>query len=330
MPVIPTPEEIQYMEDHIDESLAPALHISAAVAMTAATVAVILRFLARRKTESGLGGDDYCLFLGYFFYMSYMIALEYDTKWGLGRHVILLVDARSLVINTYVCIAFYVFGMATIKTSILLLYHRIFPNQTFRKALLVLGALIFAWAMAAFFLSILTCVPVESSWDITIQGRCINYGTVTLVIGIFNILMDFIILVYPMPMLWKLQMPRRRKILLSFAFGAGSIACVVSIARLFYAQRVESTYDTTWDNVWAAMLSGLEMCTAIVACCTVTYRPLIERIFGTGGTGKSGSKASLSRDKGTHSKQGWSEISNCGSSRLLRLVLGSWHLHLLA
>lgn len=53
------------MQDHIDDDLTPSLHISSAVTMAAATASVILRFCARRKTQSGLGKDDYCLFLGY-------------------------------------------------------------------------------------------------------------------------------------------------------------------------------------------------------------------------------------------------------------------------
>ncbi|AEO62720.1 uncharacterized protein THITE_2084224 [Thermothielavioides terrestris NRRL 8126] len=286
MPILPNLDQVAYMLEHIDDDLTPSIHISSAVTMAGATAAVILRFLARRATESGFGKDDYCLFLGYFFYMSYMIALEYDTHWGFGRHVIVVTDARALVI-----------------TSILLLYHRIFPSKTFRRALMVLGAFIFAWAMAAFFPSIFTCFPIESTWDFSIQGFCIDYGKVTLVIGVFNIVIDFVILGYPMPMLWRLQMPKRRKTLLSLAFAAGSIACIVSIARLFYAREVESTYDATWDSIYGAVLSGVEMCTAIVACCTVTYRPLIERVFDTGSTAK-GSKASSGRHGGKHARQG--------------------------
>jgi hypothetical protein len=53
------------MLEHIDDDLTPSIHISSAVTMAGATAAVILRFLARRATESGFGKDDYCLFLGY-------------------------------------------------------------------------------------------------------------------------------------------------------------------------------------------------------------------------------------------------------------------------
>ncbi|KAK0636281.1 hypothetical protein B0T17DRAFT_74978 [Bombardia bombarda] len=223
------------MVAHIDDDLWSAVHISSGICIAAATISVILRFFARRRTPHGLGKDDYCLFAGYVclnvLYAVYIGFLEIDVRWGLGRHVIIVIDIEKYAISTSVCISCYVFGMVCIKLSILLLYHRIFPGRNFRNALLVLAAVIFSWTMAAFFASIFSCYPVRSSWDPTVEGYCIDYGMVTLVIGIFNILIDFTMLAYPMPVLWKLQMATRRKILLSMAFVAGSVACMHRLHR---------------------------------------------------------------------------------------------------
>lgn len=111
--------------------------------------------------------------------------------------------------------------MLTLATAVLFLYHRIFPGKTFRNVLLVAGAIVFSWAMAAFFPSIMSCYPVEKAWDSSIPGRCIDYGIVTLVIGILNVIMDFAILSLPMPLLWKLRMSARRKAYLSGIFAVG-------------------------------------------------------------------------------------------------------------
>lgn len=75
--------------------------------------------------------------------------------------------------------------------------------------------------MAAFFPSIFSCYPIEKTWDSTIAGRCIDYGIVTLAIGILNVIMDFAILGLPMPLVWKLRMSTRRKAYLSAIFGVG-------------------------------------------------------------------------------------------------------------
>lgn len=112
--------------------------------------------------------------------------------------------------------------MMFIKFSILLLYRRIFPHKTFHKYLLATGLIILSWAVATFFLDIFTCTPVAYQWDKTIKGTCINYGTVTFAVGITNVVVDFILLGLPLPILWGLQMSGRKKFLLFLLLGAGS------------------------------------------------------------------------------------------------------------
>ncbi|KAI1779058.1 hypothetical protein F4818DRAFT_238049 [Hypoxylon cercidicola] len=296
----PTAEQIQYMQDHIEETRVPGIHISNGICIGAATISVILRFFARRTGGLGLGKDDYCLFLGYVMYACYVTSFSFSTRFGQGRHVLLVTNVRAFVISNLLDMSFYTWGMTCIKFSILFLYHRIFPSKRFRKALFAIGALVLSWAFSAFFPSVFNCYPIEMAWYHNVKGTCIDYGKVTLIIGIFNIMFDFVLLATPMPLLWKLQMSTRRKVLLSGAFAAGSIACVVSIARLFYAREVVVTYDASWDNVMAGILSGLEMCTGIVACCTITYRPLIEKVFGT---------AAKDASQPNSSRQGWSKIN---------------------
>lgn len=113
-------------------------------------------------------------------------------------------------------------GILLIKYSILLLYHRVFPGRTFRNFLIVTAVVVTAWALAAFFCDTFTCYPIESQWDTSIKGTCIDYGEVTLGIGIANVIIDCVLLVLPLPILWKLQMSPRRKVLLFFTLGAGS------------------------------------------------------------------------------------------------------------
>ena len=60
-----TPEQLKYLQDHSSETRVPSIHISNGICVAAATIAVVLRFCARRLGRTGLGKDDYCLFLAY-------------------------------------------------------------------------------------------------------------------------------------------------------------------------------------------------------------------------------------------------------------------------
>lgn len=65
----PTPEQIQYMQEHINDTLVPSMHISNGIMVGAATVSVAMRFMARRMSASGIGKDDICLFVAYVSYI---------------------------------------------------------------------------------------------------------------------------------------------------------------------------------------------------------------------------------------------------------------------
>ncbi|KAH9906894.1 hypothetical protein F4778DRAFT_723921 [Xylariomycetidae sp. FL2044] len=309
-----TESEMQYMQDHVDDTQVPRIIISSIICAVLTCICVGLRFVARRLNRAGLGKDDYCLVIGLFLYVTYLIVLCLATGFGLGKHVIVVDNPKMLTILILCDENLYVVGILFIKYSILLLYQRIFPGRSFHKFLLATALVILAWALAAFFCDTFTCYPIESQWEPSIPGRCINYGTVTFVIGIANVIIDFILFVLPLPILWKLQMSTWRKILFSFALGAGSSACVASIVRLTYAKDTLSTFDKTWDSVPVGILSGVEMCTAIIACCFATYRPVVDRVFlrnaahSKGPSRPSGLRGTIFTPNHASRRHGWDKV----------------------
>ncbi|KAL8795742.1 MAG: hypothetical protein Q9195_001793 [Heterodermia aff. obscurata] len=68
----PSPEEIQYQIEHWDESYVGEMHISMSICLALATVAVILRVLARRMSKASIGKDDHMIFVALFFAAGYV------------------------------------------------------------------------------------------------------------------------------------------------------------------------------------------------------------------------------------------------------------------
>lgn len=62
---VPTAEQMQWMQDNIEDTRVPGIHISNGICLAATTISLVLRFISRRTGGRGLGRDDYCLFLGY-------------------------------------------------------------------------------------------------------------------------------------------------------------------------------------------------------------------------------------------------------------------------
>ena len=59
----PSPAEIQYQVEHWDESYVDEMHISMSICLALATVAVILRVVARRMSKASIGKDDHMIFV---------------------------------------------------------------------------------------------------------------------------------------------------------------------------------------------------------------------------------------------------------------------------
>jgi len=113
-------------------------------------------------------------------------------------------------------------ALTTVKLSLLLLYVRIFVIRPFCIAAYILMAVVVVWWMSVILEEFLLCRPFAFNWDPTIQGGvCGNREAAYLAAGIINLCTDVIILCLPMPMVWRLKLPRRNKIALSIVFGVG-------------------------------------------------------------------------------------------------------------
>ncbi len=110
------------------------------------------------------------------------------------------------------------------KASLFLLYLRLFhPNQS-TKIMIYFGmifTLVFYAATTATF-GVL-CIPRsgETWMESDFSSRCKKSIVMTYVQGIFNVVSDFYLLLLPIPVVWNLQMPLRKKIGVLTIFMAG-------------------------------------------------------------------------------------------------------------
>lgn len=82
-----------------------------------------------------------------------------------------------------------------------------------------------AWLVSIFFTSIFQCSPVSKAWDPThmAPGRCIDELSFYIASAGTDLLTDVMILSLPVPMVFRLQMPLRRKLAVSGMFLLGTL-----------------------------------------------------------------------------------------------------------
>ena len=90
-----------------------------------------------------------------------------------------------------------------------------------------LGVHISIWSnlivyIVAVVLEIDLCTPSEkTSHLLMMKGHCLNLGNIFQATGVFNVVSDFAILILPMPCIWRLHLPQKKRILMMAIFATG-------------------------------------------------------------------------------------------------------------
>lgn len=113
--------------------------------------------------------------------------------------------------------------LAITKTSVLLMFHRIFPTRPFQIAAVVVGTTVIMWWMAVILVSIFQCRPVALFYDKSLNGDCINAVSFSIGNEIGNVITYVAILALPARELWKLQISRSTKFSLFGIFLMGGL-----------------------------------------------------------------------------------------------------------
>lgn len=130
------------------------------------------------------------------------------------------------------------------KASIVVFYIRLFgtpgTRPGFRRFLLTTLFLVHLWLLASVASGIFKCHPFDDVWNplvviaSDIRDYCIDSNAYYVSISALNVALDFWILVLPLPMVWSLQLSRRRKVGLNLIFLIGGlyVSCIPLLAVL--------------------------------------------------------------------------------------------------
>ncbi|KAB8266221.1 hypothetical protein BDV32DRAFT_134223 [Aspergillus pseudonomiae] len=242
-------------------------------------ISVIVRVFARMKRSIGLGMDDYLCFLS----MGLLIAMLIElVLWviigGNGAHMADL-DKTTLMNFSKIFLAnqFTYFVLCpAIKISIICFYRRIFTMKTFQWVSFALNTLIAAWGAGIFLACALQCRPLRGYWDKSIDGHCFDGNKFFIVNQAFNVLMDFVILFLPIPMIWGLQRAWQDKLALNGVFAIGGFVCFASIYRIVVLFWIKPE-DTTYTVYQAALWTHIEPAVGLICSCLPVIRGLFPR-----------------------------------------------------
>jgi hypothetical protein len=116
---------------------------------------------------------------------------------------------------------FWAVSLTAFRLAILLLYIEIFTTTWFKYVSYTTCGIVVLFFIGSITTSLRLCVPLEFTWNKSIGGTCGNIGLAELVAAAINFCLDFWIVLLPLPIVWKLQMAKHKKIAVTAAFSMG-------------------------------------------------------------------------------------------------------------
>ncbi|KAL8703627.1 MAG: hypothetical protein Q9201_003197 [Fulgogasparrea decipioides] len=211
-------------------------------AVVVAAVLILMLFLmvsgrcySRRLQKVMLEADDYVLVLATLFTFALCaIAITFPRIARAGTRSSPTANdshgENKLMQASFISwMALYGASVALSKCAILLLYIRVFTtnNRAFTVAACVIGFLVGATGVATTVGSIFQCTPMARNWNGAVQGHCINKLDFARYTAIPNVVTGFVMLLLPMPMVWRLSVTIQQKIALTATFLHGTMSVIL-------------------------------------------------------------------------------------------------------
>lgn len=95
--------------------------------------------------------------------------------------------------------------------------------RKFRYAIYAECALIGAILTFSIIFPFIICKPFNFTWNKSIDGHCMRFMPFYLPVAVVNTFVDLSIFCLPLPILWKLNMAKEKKIALSAVFLFGLV-----------------------------------------------------------------------------------------------------------
>lgn len=303
-----------------------------------ACLVFLLRLWVRVKLVRFFGPEDILVCFAAILNIGFVLSMGFQLKYGMGLHFA-DIDAQSRAVtlqvgpmhsskptslnsssnhhlqNLYGSIIAYYLSLSLLRLSLLVQYYRIFPSQSMRRAVLLIGAIALAFSIETVLTMIFFCNPVTKWWDQSLPGFCVNRTVLWYFNSIMHILIDAALVILPLPVLGRLEIPRKQKRLLVGVFSLGFVAVVDAILRMRSLAEMIGSEDLSYFNADLAAWSASEINLSLICACLPALRPVVSRmfpnVFGTSwasrawlsqGVTRNGGEPEMEAQRGAHAK----------------------------
>ncbi|PLB51344.1 hypothetical protein P170DRAFT_474887 [Aspergillus steynii IBT 23096] len=216
--------------------------------------------------------------------IGHFIAMCLAVANGGGRHIIFVKDMRKYILGHVGKMVCYATGTMLVKISILLFYHRVFPQKPILIVSCLIGTIVILYNIALVLVVSLQCIPLSSIWTDR-PGRCIDKSKPTTALAqvapfhtthcAINLFTDVATFAIPIKPVLGLKMRITRKLQVLAAFLLGGIVCVFGVIRTVVLSRMKPG-DASQGDIFPGIWSVSEMSIGVVAAYLFYEEPKID------------------------------------------------------
>ncbi|KAF7891325.1 uncharacterized protein EAF02_001650 [Botrytis sinoallii] len=252
-----------------------------------ALLAIGLRLYTKGFITRNVGFDDYLIIVSWFMLMPYTVACTAATTQGFGQHSSdLTIEAfanatRSEIIGQTFCII----GIATSKASASVFLLRLAVVEWHKWILYITMFAVTGIAVICALFDFIRCDPIAHVWNPYIPAKCWvsteQFTAISITVGGTSAAADFILAALPWIILWKLNMKKKEKVLITSSMSLGIFAMVCGVIRTVNLNGLSSRSDYSYETIGLILWSSTELMTTILTATIPTYRPLYKVLRGS-------------------------------------------------
>ncbi|KAI0457470.1 hypothetical protein F5B21DRAFT_501517 [Xylaria acuta] len=246
-----------------------------------AVVVVAARLAVRLRTSKRWSADDWTMLLALLLQIVYEAMFTVQIYWGFGLPYDRVTPNQFKQSNkwSWFSAAPSILASCIARISITILLVRIFGVQTWLKWYLIcFTSLLTIVSVVAIILLAAQCVPWYGLWEYTIEARRWNpliYAYTALASQFLYAISDLTFVLFPVLIIWKLNMPRRRKFALAALLALSLITMGIVVVKIALVLiRLTQPNDTVAIHYQSLvqLIAGLEQCLVIIMGCIPTLR----------------------------------------------------------
>jgi hypothetical protein len=174
-----------------------------------------------------------------------------------------------------------IFGTTVPKIAVTMLLIKLLnPSKMATAYLWTMNIVLNAFSIVCIITSFVQCTPTSTYWTKK-GGKCWDptiVANLAITQGALSAFTDFNLALFPVTVIWSLQMPWARKAAVCTLMGFGCLAGVAAIIRTTKLAKLAQQTDFT-HSIWTLVLWVAVECCIIIACaCIPSMRPIFRKL----------------------------------------------------